>query len=238
MSASSVGLRPKRRAGTRGRTGIIVCRFRRTSGKCVRRRDTTPAAEPRAKLSRRGRRRVLEVIAVRHLIVARGAEAPGWRITTPPPPSWPESSGCSPKNERRSGGRARGRRRSGGRFSRCGWSRRRDRDAEQRGERVRAQVHRNPIVVQARAVGPDVFDLGLPRCRRLVQDMDPVVHGDQVAGAGTGVERGQAWPRSMSSQPGRGQGAGGAGGYGSVADIAEVQLVTTRCRWTSRSDRV
>jgi transposase len=56
---------------------IIVRRYRCTDCKHVWRQDTTLAAEPRAKLSRRGLRWALEAIVVQHLTVARVAEGLG-----------------------------------------------------------------------------------------------------------------------------------------------------------------
>ncbi|GCB46719.1 ISL3 family transposase [Streptomyces sp. NL15-2K] len=56
---------------------IIVRRYRCTDCKHVWRQDTSLAAEPRAKLSRRGLRWALEAIVVQHLTVARVAEGLG-----------------------------------------------------------------------------------------------------------------------------------------------------------------
>lgn len=56
---------------------IIVRRYRCTDCKHVWRQDTTPAAEPRAKLSRRGLRWALEAVVVQHLTVARVTEGLG-----------------------------------------------------------------------------------------------------------------------------------------------------------------
>lgn len=56
---------------------IIVRRYRCTDCKHVWRQDTTLAAEPRAKLSRRGLRWALEAIVVQYLTVARVAEGLG-----------------------------------------------------------------------------------------------------------------------------------------------------------------
>lgn len=55
----------------------VVRRYRCTGCGHVWRQDTTAAAEPRAKLSRRGLRRALEAIVVQHLTVARVAEGLG-----------------------------------------------------------------------------------------------------------------------------------------------------------------
>jgi transposase len=54
---------------------VTVRRYRCTGCGCVWRQDTSAAAEPRAKLSRRGLRWALEAIVVQHLTVARIAEA-------------------------------------------------------------------------------------------------------------------------------------------------------------------
>nr|MDK7702550.1 ISL3 family transposase [Micrococcus terreus] len=48
----------------------------------VWRRDTTAAAEPKAKLSRRALRWALEALVVQHLTIARVAEALGVRWNT------------------------------------------------------------------------------------------------------------------------------------------------------------
>ena len=56
---------------------ITVRRYRCTSCRHVWRQDTTRAAEPRAKLSRRGLRWALEAIVRQHLTVARVAEGLG-----------------------------------------------------------------------------------------------------------------------------------------------------------------
>ncbi|WP_454777564.1 ISL3 family transposase [Georgenia muralis] len=56
---------------------ITVRRYRCTGCGHVWRQDTTAAAEPRAKLSRRGLRWALEAIVVQHLTVARVAEGLG-----------------------------------------------------------------------------------------------------------------------------------------------------------------
>ena len=56
---------------------VIVRRYRCTECGHVWRQDTTRAAEPRAKLSRRGLRWALEGIVVQHLTVARVAEGLG-----------------------------------------------------------------------------------------------------------------------------------------------------------------
>ena len=53
---------------------VVVRRYRCTGCGHVWRQDTTSAAEPRAKLSRRGLRWALEAIVVQHLTVARVAE--------------------------------------------------------------------------------------------------------------------------------------------------------------------
>ncbi|MDT7640021.1 MAG: hypothetical protein QOC83_4309, partial [Pseudonocardiales bacterium] len=55
----------------------MVRRYRCTSCGHVWRQDTTLAAEPRAKLCRRGLRWALEAIVVQHLTIARVAEALG-----------------------------------------------------------------------------------------------------------------------------------------------------------------
>jgi transposase len=54
---------------------VTIRRYRCTSCPHVWRQDTTQAAEPRARLSRRGLRWALEAIVVQHLTVARVAEA-------------------------------------------------------------------------------------------------------------------------------------------------------------------
>jgi transposase len=56
---------------------VVVRRYRCTACGHVWRQDTTKAAEPRAKLSRRGLRWALEGIVVQHLTVARVAEGLG-----------------------------------------------------------------------------------------------------------------------------------------------------------------
>ena len=56
---------------------ITICRWRCTGCGHVWRQDTSAAAEPRAKLSRRGLRWALEGIVVQHLTVARVAEGLG-----------------------------------------------------------------------------------------------------------------------------------------------------------------
>ncbi|MFD4880240.1 ISL3 family transposase [Streptomyces sp. NPDC058420] len=56
---------------------VVVRRYRCTDCRHVWRQDTTRAAEPRAKLSRRGLRWALEGIVVQHLTVARVAEGLG-----------------------------------------------------------------------------------------------------------------------------------------------------------------
>jgi transposase len=54
---------------------VTVRRYRCAGCGCVWRQDTSAAAEPRAKLSRRGLRWALEAIVVQHLTVARIADA-------------------------------------------------------------------------------------------------------------------------------------------------------------------
>ena len=56
---------------------VTIRRYRCTGCKHVWRQDTTKAAEPRAKLSRRGLRWALEGIVCQHLTVARVAEGLG-----------------------------------------------------------------------------------------------------------------------------------------------------------------
>lgn len=56
---------------------VAIRRYRCTGCGHVWRQDTSAAAEPRARLSRRGLRRALEAIVVQHLTVARIAEALG-----------------------------------------------------------------------------------------------------------------------------------------------------------------
>jgi hypothetical protein len=56
---------------------VVVRRYRCTGCRHVWRQDTTRAAEPRAKLSRRGLRWALEGIVCQHLTVARVAEGLG-----------------------------------------------------------------------------------------------------------------------------------------------------------------
>ena len=64
--------------GWRPTTLLVTVRRYRCSG-CghVWRQDTTKAAEPRARLSRRALRWALEALVCQHLTVARIAEAPG-----------------------------------------------------------------------------------------------------------------------------------------------------------------
>ena len=59
---------------------VTIRRYRCTGCGHVWRQDTSKAAEPRAKLSRRGLRWALEAIVVQHLTVARIAEALGGRV--------------------------------------------------------------------------------------------------------------------------------------------------------------
>jgi transposase len=56
---------------------VAICRYRCTGCGHVWRQDTSRAAEPRAKLSRRGLRWALEGVVVQHLTVARVAEGLG-----------------------------------------------------------------------------------------------------------------------------------------------------------------
>ena len=56
---------------------VTIRRYRCTGCAHVWRQDTTRAAEPRAKLSRRGLRWALEAIVCQHLTVARVAEGLG-----------------------------------------------------------------------------------------------------------------------------------------------------------------
>src|SRR6187397_3046543 len=56
---------------------VTICRYRCTGCRRVWPQDTSAAAEPRAKLSRRGLRWALEGIVVQHLTVARVAEGLG-----------------------------------------------------------------------------------------------------------------------------------------------------------------
>jgi hypothetical protein len=74
---------------------VTVRRFRCTGCGHVWRQDTSKAAQPRAKLSRRGLRWALEGIVVQHLSVARIAEGLGCRGTPPTRRSWPRERGSS-----------------------------------------------------------------------------------------------------------------------------------------------
>ncbi len=56
---------------------VTVCRYQCTGCGHVWRQDTTKAAQPRAKLSRRGLRWAVEAIVCQHLTVARVAEGLG-----------------------------------------------------------------------------------------------------------------------------------------------------------------
>lgn len=66
-----------RRCGCEGTARDTVVRRLATGCGHVWRQDTTRAAEPRAKFSRRGLRRALEGVVCQHLTVARVAEGPG-----------------------------------------------------------------------------------------------------------------------------------------------------------------
>lgn len=72
---------------------VTVRRYR--CGDCghVWRQDTSQAAEPRAKLSRRGLRWALTALMVQHLTVARVAEGLGCRGTPPTTLCWPKVAG-------------------------------------------------------------------------------------------------------------------------------------------------
>jgi transposase len=74
---------------------VTVRRYRCTRCGHVWRQDTSNAAAPRAKLSRRGLRWALEGIVCQHLTVARVAEGLGvaWN-TAPTTRSWLKASGC------------------------------------------------------------------------------------------------------------------------------------------------
>jgi hypothetical protein len=73
---------------------VTVRRYRCGGCRHVWRQDTSKAAAPRAKLSRRGLRWALEAIVVGHLTVARVADALGvsWN-TANDARSWPRASG-------------------------------------------------------------------------------------------------------------------------------------------------
>ena len=73
----SGGWRTSRSGGGRRRLLVTVRRYRCTGCGHVWRQDTSRAAEPRAKLSRRGLRWALEGIVCQHLTVARVAEGLG-----------------------------------------------------------------------------------------------------------------------------------------------------------------
>ena len=72
---------------------VTVRRYRCTGCFRVWRQDTTRAAEPRAKLSRRAVAWALEALVVQHLTVARVAQALA-RGTPPTMPSWLKVTGC------------------------------------------------------------------------------------------------------------------------------------------------
>jgi hypothetical protein len=72
---------------------VTIRRYRCAGRSHVWRQDTTLAAGPRGKLPRRGLRRALEAIVVRHLTVARIAEVSASPGTPPATPSWPRASG-------------------------------------------------------------------------------------------------------------------------------------------------
>ena len=72
---------------------LTVRRYRCAECGHVWRQDTALAAEPRAKLSRRGLRWALEALAVQHLTVARAAEGLGVAWNTATTPSWPRADG-------------------------------------------------------------------------------------------------------------------------------------------------
>ena len=70
-------LRTSHWVGDRRRCVVSIRRYRCTGCGHVWRQDTTSAAEPRAKLSRRGLRWALEAIVCQHLTVARVADGLG-----------------------------------------------------------------------------------------------------------------------------------------------------------------
>lgn len=76
-------------------TVLLVTVRRYRCGDCghVWRQDTSRAAEPRSRLSRRGLRWALEGIVVAHLSVARVAEGLGVWCTPRTTPCWPRASG-------------------------------------------------------------------------------------------------------------------------------------------------
>jgi len=71
---------------------VTVRRYRCTGCKHVWRQGTTKAAEPRAKLSRRGLRWALEGIVCQHLTVARVAQGLGVSWNPPTTRCWPRAS--------------------------------------------------------------------------------------------------------------------------------------------------
>jgi transposase-like protein len=73
---------------------IVVRRYRCTACGHVWRQDTSAAAEPRAKLSRRGLRWALEAIVVQHLTVARVADGLDVAWNTANDAVLAEGSGC------------------------------------------------------------------------------------------------------------------------------------------------
>ena len=74
---------------------VTVRRYRCTGCGHVWRQDTTKAAEPRAKLSRRGLRWALEAIVVPAPDRRPRRRGLGGRRGTPPTtPSWPKAGGC------------------------------------------------------------------------------------------------------------------------------------------------
>ena len=76
-TAGPGGWTTSRSGGGRRRCWSRVRRYRRTGCGHVWRQDTSRAAEPRARLSRRGLRWALEGIVVQHLTVARVADGLG-----------------------------------------------------------------------------------------------------------------------------------------------------------------
>ncbi len=72
---------------------VTIRRYRYVDCGHVWRQDTARAAEPRAKLSRRGLRWALEAIVVQHLSVARVADGLGAAWDTANAASWPKADG-------------------------------------------------------------------------------------------------------------------------------------------------
>ena len=73
---------------------VMIRRYRCTGCGHVWRQDTSRAAEPRARLSRRGLAWALEAIVCQHLSIARVAQGLGVAGTPPATRSWPRADGC------------------------------------------------------------------------------------------------------------------------------------------------